>query len=645
MVLLYHFRSDLFFFGYIGVDIFFVISGYVISISLAQTYKKKNYISIFNFYIARFYRLFPALFFCVLFTSLLLFIFGDLSNFLQNIKTGLAGLFGLANIYLIKVRSSYFGDNLENIFIHLWSLGVEQQFYVLFPMFAVLFFKYKKNNFILCSYLLINLFSLYLFLDDWSFPKLNNFYSPVIRFWEFGVGSIIFFIQYMTSKERKNIFILVLSAVLIAPFIFFDIQISKSFTIISIILSIYLILIKPSFLKSILQNGLLKFFGLISYSMYLWHLPLIHLNKIYDFNIIFLLLLLIFISTISFFYIEKKFRYKHLNDNKNNYSSKILFLVVLLIFCINLIHTNYINKILISLNKEAYSYNYFHKITKNIYSEDLSIFKFSNKLKSYKCASDLFKKNDNCYIKKKSKTLIFITGDSTATNFLSSIDRLNYDFYLANKSGLLYSTILYNKTPSNENKKRKENIFFIKDSIDYFNKISANYENSFFVISSHYLHYESIDNIYDINYNKEIKKENYNQYIEESISKIRNIVNKKSEIIIVNNIFFEKGNVNLCMYLFARNKKKYNQSCVKKIEKYKLVNKKTIKKINSLEKKIPSLIVFNQFEHLCPQGSCGMVLGGSSVLEDSIHLSPIVGYLYLSKKFNQLISNQINSNN
>ena len=194
-------------------------------------------------------------------------------------------------------------------------------------------------------------------------------------------------------------------------------------------------------------------------------------------------------------------------------------------------------------------------------------------------------------------------------------------------------------------RKKKETTFFIEDSIDYFNKISANYENSFFVISSHYLHYGNIDNIYNFNYNKEIKKENYNQYIEESISKIRNIVNKKSEIIIVNNIFFEKGNANLCMYLFARNKKKYNQSCVKKIEKYKLVNKKTIKKINSLEKKIPSLIVFNQFEHLCPQGSCGMVLGGISVLEDSIHLSPVVGYLYLSKKFNQLISNQINSNN
>lgn len=643
LVSLYHFNSEFFFFGYTGVDIFFVISGYVISISLVEAFKK-NYISIWNFYIARFYRLFPALFFCVSIICILLFFFGDLNNFLQNIKTGLTGLAGVTNLYLIKVRSSYFGDNLENIFIHLWSLGVELQFYIFYPVLVTLFFKYQKNNYIFYFYLLVNFCSFFIFLNSSIFGEFANFYSPVIHFWKFGVGTLVFVIQYKLTKKKQINYTLILSALLTAPFLIFNIEIFKAISAFSIFSSVYIILFQSIFLKPFLENKILRFFGLISYSIYLWHLPLIYFNNIYDFGIIVLLFSLIFISTISFFCIERKFRYKYLSYNRYSLSFKTLSLVTLFIFCAFFLYRNYTNKIIIALNKRAYDFNYFHHITKNIYLEELDNFQFIKKIKKYKCASNSFKVNENCYLKNKSKTLIFITGDSTASNFLSSIDELDYDFYLANKSALLFSKKIFNKISDNFNFEKKENILFIKDSVDYFNKISLNYDNSFFVISSHYLYYANKGRIYDVHGN-EIKREIYSEYIKKSIIDIKNSINKKSRIVILNNIFFEKGNINLCLYLFVNNIYKYKQACTKEIQNYKFANKETINKINNLGNEIPLLTVFNFYEHLCPNKSCGMVIKGRSVLEDSIHLSPIIGYLYLSKKFNQLISDQINLSN
>jgi peptidoglycan/LPS O-acetylase OafA/YrhL len=132
-VIIDHFNKTLLPSGYLGVDIFFVISGYVISSSLYN--KPAKY---FGDFIARFYsrrlkRLVPALVVCVLTTSLMICLF-DPSPW-TSLRTGESALFGLSNIYLLKHSTDYFGASAQlNAFTHTWSLGVEEQFYVFFPL-------------------------------------------------------------------------------------------------------------------------------------------------------------------------------------------------------------------------------------------------------------------------------------------------------------------------------------------------------------------------------------------------------------------------------------------------------------------------------------------------------------------------------
>ena len=131
-VIINHFNKDILPGGYLGVDIFFVISGYVITSSLFGRPSKdfKDFIS--GFYERRIKRLVPALSVFVLITSIAICLFNPSPGLL--LRTGITSLFGLSNLYLLKQSTDYFAQSTElNVFTHTWSLGVEEQFYILFP--------------------------------------------------------------------------------------------------------------------------------------------------------------------------------------------------------------------------------------------------------------------------------------------------------------------------------------------------------------------------------------------------------------------------------------------------------------------------------------------------------------------------------
>lgn len=132
-VIINHFDKKLLPGGFLGVDIFFVISGFVITSSLVS--QKDNSIKqlLINFYLRRIKRLCPALFFFIFVMGILLSLFSPSPR--ESIFTGMSALFGLSNMQLLSMSTDYFASSKEiNGFLHTWSLGVEEQYYLLFPL-------------------------------------------------------------------------------------------------------------------------------------------------------------------------------------------------------------------------------------------------------------------------------------------------------------------------------------------------------------------------------------------------------------------------------------------------------------------------------------------------------------------------------
>ena len=143
-VIINHFNNKLFPNGYLGVDIFFVISGYVITSSIAKR-KYNNFMEfIIGFYSRRIKRLMPALIFFIVILSICICLFNPDPKW--TLRSSAASLFGINNIFLYWRSTDYFAESTYlNPFSHTWSLGIEEQFYLFFP-WLVWFTGFQKGD-------------------------------------------------------------------------------------------------------------------------------------------------------------------------------------------------------------------------------------------------------------------------------------------------------------------------------------------------------------------------------------------------------------------------------------------------------------------------------------------------------------------
>ena len=202
-VIINHFNKEILPGGYLGVDMFFVISGFVITSSLYQKPSKnfKDFIS--GFYERRIKRLVPALAIFVLIMSTVICLFNPSPS--VSLKTGLASLFGFSNLFLLKESTDYFAQSTElNVFTHTWSLGVEEQFYILFP-FLIWFsgFGQQTKNGARKLFLAIGALttaSLIGFLYLYPTNQSAAYFLMPSRFWEMASGCLIF----IGLQKRKS---------------------------------------------------------------------------------------------------------------------------------------------------------------------------------------------------------------------------------------------------------------------------------------------------------------------------------------------------------------------------------------------------------------------------------------------------------
>ena len=208
LVFLFHLNQNYFSYGYVGVDIFFVISGFVITKMIYENLIKKEF-NLGIFYASRFLRLFPSLFFMVVIVSfLILLTFSAHHTPHQLINTGLFSLAGLSNFYLIFIGNDYFNSFDENIFEHMWSLSIEFQFYIFYPLFILTLFKIFKDKKIYYVYALSFTITIFIILN--IFFKTNDFYNTSSRISELLIGCLTFF-YYRLDKSCIYILMMVMS--------------------------------------------------------------------------------------------------------------------------------------------------------------------------------------------------------------------------------------------------------------------------------------------------------------------------------------------------------------------------------------------------------------------------------------------------
>jgi len=315
-VILHHLGWSLVPGGYVGVDVFFVISGYLITKIVATEICNRNF-SIQNFYKRRIIRLAPAYFLMLAVTSIASLVIMLPSELLNYIESVVYSTFFSANFYMWKEVGGYFGNRSEFVpLLHLWSLAVEEQFYIFWPLALLLILKFVRSNLILVV-AFAALVVVTIAISEWGVQHFRAaaYYLMPTRAFELLIGALLVFLpeRNWTKLTRNTMTITGLSLIFFAGLTYSK---DKFFPGINAIipctgtaLLLFFCKAKTDICGYILATPLLNFIGKISYPAYLWHWPIIVFLNIYMIEIDLLIGVLtilgtMMLSSLTYFYVE-----------------------------------------------------------------------------------------------------------------------------------------------------------------------------------------------------------------------------------------------------------------------------------------------------------------------------------------------------
>ena len=337
-VILFHFAESWIPNGWLGVDVFFIISGFVVSKQLLRiktetllisNWRANGYIS---FLIRRFFRLAPTLGAVIMISVLPMVLTTPPRTIQKFVSQSVLSLFGLGNIGAIKIVGDYFHSE-PNPFVHTWSLGVEEQIYLLL---GLIFFlrsikrgKYSITINPLLIFTCVGCISLisFLYLATQNYENMQNqsldlfnFYFMTQRIWEFCLGGIAFLIQKSKENLESAIYLILFATffVVLAIVLLLKIVILDKYQLIILvnILTVTILLLQNSWTKTKILHPLIDL-GNTSYSSYLLHMPLFYIARFSPLLSdgrnnksirIVMLVLTFFLAHILNRYVENKFR-------------------------------------------------------------------------------------------------------------------------------------------------------------------------------------------------------------------------------------------------------------------------------------------------------------------------------------------------
>lgn len=357
LVVLFHCFSDILKAGFVGVDIFFVISGYLISSIILKNLQAGNF-SFREFYWRRIKRIFPVLALVLVASLIFGWVFLYAGEYQELAIQAASGAGFVANFELLRESGYFDADANTKPLLHLWSLGIEEQFYIVWPL--LLWFSFKRKYNFLAVIIFIAVLSFIFNIVIVENHPIAAFYLPICRFWEIMIGGILAYLELNFSHQliknkiqnyqKKAFSIKGLVARMLLVVV--DKVISKSGNwrsnvgVVLIILSLvlvnrdqqfpgYLALLPcvGAFLiiaggrgswvnRKILANKLMVYIGLISYPLYLWHWPLLSFATIIKGRppepevLLLVVVLSILLAFLSYQFIEKPIRQSVRNKGK-----------------------------------------------------------------------------------------------------------------------------------------------------------------------------------------------------------------------------------------------------------------------------------------------------------------------------------------
>lgn len=324
LVLIYHARwLDG---GYIGVDIFYVISGFLITGILVRELEEKKTISLIAFYARRIKRLLPASF-LVIFTTGVTGFFLIPASMRQSFGRDLIA----ASTYISNFLFAHWQNDYQNLdstpspFIHFWSLAVEEQFYIFWPLLVLILFRMGKKRAVLFGVITVFfasfIFSLYLT----ERAPIWSFYILPTRAWELAAGALLIFLPEL-KRNRMVIVLLSLVAIMISSYIFDENTPFPGIAALAPVIATVLLIASrgkwPTMLNLVGNSRIVQWLGAISYPLYLWHWPVLVIPAIYlgenltFYQTAFLLLLTVLLADATFRWVEKPIQAATLNRQR-----------------------------------------------------------------------------------------------------------------------------------------------------------------------------------------------------------------------------------------------------------------------------------------------------------------------------------------
>lgn len=435
-VVIFHFYPQILTGGFAGVDVFFVISGFLMTGIIMRGFEKENF-NLIQFYIARCNRIIPAL--AVLcFVLIILGWFILLPTEYKDLGKHVASSITFISNMIYWRESGYFDtSSLTKWLLHTWSLSVEWQFYMLYPIYLMIL--KKIFNIKLLPIVIYTTFILSLTIGIYLTSKAPSFayFSLFGRAWELLLGGCVYFIA-QNKTYKNNLFYLGITLIIASSFFIDSSMQWPGYLALIPTLGAALVLLSNNQNSYLVQNSLVQKLGLYSYSIYLWHWPIVvflHYFNLTEYSILGIIFS-IFLGYLSYTYVESQ-KFKKLSSYKNIFLSPVLYVI------------GFISLLGISI----YTTHGFI----NRFSESIKIATLESQNKNtYDCMSQ-----DECIIGNPNNIKIIVVGDSHANTLLSGIYSLlnhpNDGLKAYVKSGcpfLLNTTILNRPNCRNDNNLR-----------------------------------------------------------------------------------------------------------------------------------------------------------------------------------------------